>query len=288
MILAITGHRPPKVGGYEIPNLVYEAVMRGMDEALLALRPEAVITGMALGVDQWMAELCIINDIPFVAAIPFDGFDSKWPDASRTHFRRLLSRAHDVHVVSPGAPYDSRLLQIRNVWMVRQSHGLLAVYNGSPGGTANCIRAARNYGKEVIVIPLPDQVWQIAKRIEGELDARSTERRVYNHERAMAEQERIEAIAREGRASRRRRAQLAEPVEVTVTEPAVPSSVAEDMAKMRADLNERIRVASQMPTELLDKDRAERVVVERAQHLQETAEYSESLMPKRVIEVGDD
>src|ERR1700723_2400671 len=103
MILAITGHRPKKVGGYITPNTVYNTIMAAMDGALVSLMPEQVITGMALGVDQWMAELCILNDIPFIAAIPYDGFESKWPPASQFHYRDLLNKAATTHVVSPVA-----------------------------------------------------------------------------------------------------------------------------------------------------------------------------------------
>ena len=53
MILAVTGHRPPRLGGYIIPNPVATAVIQGLSKSLDSLLPTTVITGMALGTEQW-------------------------------------------------------------------------------------------------------------------------------------------------------------------------------------------------------------------------------------------
>jgi uncharacterized phage-like protein YoqJ len=167
MIISVTGHRPPKVGGYVVPNPIYNAVMTALDEALIRLNPERVITGMALGVDQWVADLCIRNDIPFTAAIPFDGYDERWPWPSKALYRQLLRRAATIHVVSPGARYDPTLMQTRNVWMLQHSDTVLAVYNQSSGGTANCLRAARSMGKRIELANISPEIWEQARQIEA-------------------------------------------------------------------------------------------------------------------------
>jgi uncharacterized phage-like protein YoqJ len=294
MILAVTGHRPPKVGGYQTPNVVYDAVMRAMDECLIALQPECVITGMALGVDQWMAELCLLNQIPFIAAIPFDGFESRWPGESQEKYRRLLRQAHECHVVTPGAPYDHRLMQHRNIWMVQRCDKLLAIYNGTSGGTANCLRAARNYNKEVLVANLSPEIWRIAGIIEADLEGGKAARNRLTQDQHT---ENLQRLAEEGRRSRRRRSREAEEAaqlelrpgarrveEAILIENPVPTQVTQDIARMREELNERILAAAKVPTEMLDRDRAERVVVEKAQDDAEASKF----MPKRLIEVGDD
>ena len=51
MILAITGHRPNKVGGYDIPNPTYISVCQKIEKALIKIKPEKMLIGMALGVD---------------------------------------------------------------------------------------------------------------------------------------------------------------------------------------------------------------------------------------------
>jgi hypothetical protein len=128
---------------------------------------------MALGVDQWVAKLCIDNDIPFTAAIPFDGFESRWPERSQLEYRRLLEKADIIHVVSPGVLYSPGLLQTRNRWMIDNSHGLLAVFNGLSGGTANCINYARTVGRWIHYAQIPDDIWAEARVMEeGLLEAK--------------------------------------------------------------------------------------------------------------------
>jgi uncharacterized phage-like protein YoqJ len=314
MRLAITGHRPPKVGGYSIPNGVYNAVMRAMDEALVCLCPEIVITGMALGIDQWMAELCVDNGVPFVAAIPFDGFDSKWPRESQEHYRRLLSQAYHIQVVSPGAPYDPRLMQVRNQWMVRQCDKLLAVFNGSTGGTANCVRAARNMQKEVVLANIHPDVWRLAKVTEAELEERSSVRaaeaevaRRSQQEFRRSQQEMRERIAAEGIAARARMAEIHAREEEARQHPMrrgrsrngvaiyqesadsnispVPANITEDLVKMREELDRRVLAAITIPADLLDPDRAEKELISQTRQKIQTEEENERLMPRRVIEV---
>lgn len=146
MILATTGHRPDKLGGYDAYNPIRSMVMEQIDKALLRLRPTTVIVGMALGVDQWMAELCIWNQIPFIAALPFEDFHTRWPLHAQMKFREILSKARSVHIVSPGT-FSGYKMQLRNEWMVDHCEHLLAVWDGTPGGTANCVGYAERVGK---------------------------------------------------------------------------------------------------------------------------------------------
>jgi hypothetical protein len=158
LVCATTGHRPDKLPdkqtGYKTPNPYYDLVVHGMDVALNTLKPDYVITGMALGVDQWMAELCINKGIPFVAAIPFDGQEKPWPSHSQAKYHLLLSKAYAKYVISPGG-YESWKMQTRNEWMVKSCHHLIAVWNGTPGGTANCVAYATQVGKPIYYVPLP-------------------------------------------------------------------------------------------------------------------------------------
>jgi uncharacterized phage-like protein YoqJ len=94
MILGITGHRPPGLGcGYDIPNPVYDKIYKALKDKFNELSPEKIISGMALGTDQWAACAAIELGIPFIAAVPFDGQDSKWPNESRKKFKFLLDSA---------------------------------------------------------------------------------------------------------------------------------------------------------------------------------------------------
>lgn len=146
MIISATGHRPDKIGGYgPAASLRRRAV--AMD-ALLAWGPNECISGMALGWDTDFALACIELGIPFTAAVPFEGQEGKWPAQSQRVFHAVLSYAAKVVVVSPGG-YSPRKMQIRNQWMVDNSDIVLALWDGSDGGTANCVGYARAKEKRV-------------------------------------------------------------------------------------------------------------------------------------------
>jgi len=64
--------------------------------------------------------------------------------------------ADGVVVVSEGG-YSARNMQRRNEWMVDHSDKVLAVWDGSNGGTGNCVAYARSIGREIIRIDPADQ-----------------------------------------------------------------------------------------------------------------------------------
>lgn len=155
MILAFTGHRPDKLGGYTFPNPTSRAVCQQIREKLDTLRPDRCISGMAQGVDLWAAQICVAMEIPFTAAVPFVGQESVWPEMAQKRWRFLLGRAAEVVVVSEGG-YSPAKMQIRNKWMVDHADVLLAVWDGTSGGTANCVRYAEQKGKQIVRInPYP-------------------------------------------------------------------------------------------------------------------------------------
>ncbi len=151
MIVAFTGHRPDKLGGYEIPNPTYNHVIKQLTFVLKGLQPKLAITGMAQGVDTWAAELCVKLEIPYIAAIPFEGQEKFWPTASKEKYRMLLDKAKRIHVVSPGS-YTVEKMYERNKWMVQNCKKLIAIWDGSKGGTAHCVKYAKNLKREIILI----------------------------------------------------------------------------------------------------------------------------------------
>ena len=149
MKVAFTGHRPEKIGGYDLSNPVAKQVKMAISKKLQELGTiERAISGLALGVDQIAAEVCIALKIPFVAAIPFVGQESKWPLKAQEHYEYLLSCAEKAQCVSSGE-YAAWKMQARNQWMVDDCDVLIAVYDGSPGGTRNCVEYAQKQGKTI-------------------------------------------------------------------------------------------------------------------------------------------
>ena len=155
MIVAVTGHRPDKLMGYKLPNPCYTRICKELERVLKELNPTKAITGMALGVDQWLAMICIKLGIPFIAAVPFPGQESKWPESSQSTYKLLLKKADDIVIVSD-APFKAAKLQKRNEWMVDQladeDDRLIAVYDGTEGGTYNCVKYAEKHEKKIIRI----------------------------------------------------------------------------------------------------------------------------------------
>lgn len=89
MIVAFTGHRPEKIGGYKLPNPTYLHVYKEIESTLKKLNPDKVISGMALGVDQIAAYIAYKLKIPFIAAVPFEGQEKAWPFKSQ-HIYKIL------------------------------------------------------------------------------------------------------------------------------------------------------------------------------------------------------
>lgn len=151
MIVSFTGHRPNKLGGYTIPNLIYNNVTSQIEKTLRELKPEKAISGVALGVDQWAAKVCIKLGIPFIAAIPFEGQEKIWPQESKDRYNDLLKKAAEtIYVCSP--EYAAWKMQKRNIWMVDNSDVLIAIWDQTSGGTANCVKYAKSIGKKIILI----------------------------------------------------------------------------------------------------------------------------------------
>ena len=146
-ILAGTGHRPDKLGGYGVD--VSTRLVDLARAALMKYRPDEVVSGMALGWDTALALAAIELGIPLAAAVPFEGQERKWRPEQQRLFQAILARASTVVVVSPGG-YAVWKMQVRNEWMVDRATGVLALWNGSAGGTGNCIEYARARQVEIV------------------------------------------------------------------------------------------------------------------------------------------
>lgn len=142
-MLAVTGHRPDKLGGYtaDADARLREFARQVLPPLLVATSNTHVISGMALGWDQAVAQACVDLKIPFTAAVPFPEQDSRWPEASRLRWAALCAQAREVVTVTE--TYSGANLQRRNEWMVDHGTAVGALWNGTSGGTANCVRYAQ-------------------------------------------------------------------------------------------------------------------------------------------------
>lgn len=147
MKYSATGHRPDKLGGYT--NTAHVKLVDLAYKFLNEDRPDEIISGMALGWDTAWAEAALYLNIPVIAAVPFHGQEKMWPKRSQLIYKKLLSNCSDVvYVCDKGyAPWK---MQIRNEYMVDHSNKVIALWDGSEGGTCNCIQYASKQGKEIV------------------------------------------------------------------------------------------------------------------------------------------
>jgi len=184
--ICFTGHRPDKLGGYNWHTSKNQRIMKALRSKIIEVinntdsnvKDFRFICGGALGIDQMAFEICYelkyselkLNGcrIELELAIPFDKQASKW--FSKTDIDRFYRHQQLSDIITfvdlmegyefkgvPKGEYHPAKMQIRNRYMCDNSEAIIAVWNGSKGGTANCVNYAKKQGKEIIVIN-PDEI----------------------------------------------------------------------------------------------------------------------------------
>lgn len=157
-VLALTGHRPDDLWGYDMSDDRYAEAKRRLAEYCNKNGINTIVSGMAQGFDQIGAEVALEHGLKLVCAVPFAGQESPWPKQKQDYYFRILQLADKVVYVSePG--YEGRKMHIRNEWMVDNADEVFALWNGrytnSKGknsGTGSCVKYARRTGKEPFVL----------------------------------------------------------------------------------------------------------------------------------------
>lgn len=145
--ITLTGHRPEKLDGYDIYSPFYLELAKQLREWVLDYinngKKVHMISGMALGADTiWALVGLKLKQqgfpVTLEAAIPCANHSSRWRDADQKRWQHIVDHADKVTQVSDKkyAPY---LMQKRNEYMVDQCQVLISVWDGSTGGTKNCI-----------------------------------------------------------------------------------------------------------------------------------------------------
>lgn len=156
MKICVTGHRPNKMYGYNICNEQWTKLKNKFKQLLIENECTEAITGMALGVDTVFA-LAVLElkeegyNIKLHCAIPCKNHSSKWLKESVELYNKILSKADIIKIVS-NEEYKPYLMQVRNEYMVDLADKVIAVWDGSKGGTGNCVEYAKKCSKEIIRI----------------------------------------------------------------------------------------------------------------------------------------
>lgn len=154
--ICVTGHRPNKMYGYNLQDVRWIKLKELFKKILVENSCTEAITGMALGVDTVFA-LAVIElknsgyDIKLHCAIPCKNHSSKWINESVELYNKILKKADIVKLVSD-EEYKPWLMQRRNEYMVDLADMVIAVWDGTSGGTENCVKYADKIGKSIMRI----------------------------------------------------------------------------------------------------------------------------------------
>lgn len=170
MIIHVTGHRPKSKSAYSLRHPMNIAIGKKMREFIFeqagynnktnSFSYEGEITlvsGMALGIDTiWaLVALKLKKEFPgkfkLECAIPCINHGENWSSESIHTYKEILRQADVVTYVSK-EKYQPWLMQKRNMYMVDKSDITFAVWDGSRGGTGNCVAYAIKKKKPIYVL----------------------------------------------------------------------------------------------------------------------------------------
>ena len=173
MRIAITGHRPSKLNQeYDLQGPYCSYLRQEIRKILIERNPSQAISGMALGVDTIFAQEALKLRIPLLASLPFKGQEGKWPRHSQQKYHQILKDSMVTSVVVCEGGYNSAKMQIRNVHMVDNCDLLIACWNGTEGGTMNCVRYAEKQqkeGREIEIIYINPENWKQQQDVQPSL-----------------------------------------------------------------------------------------------------------------------
>jgi uncharacterized phage-like protein YoqJ len=179
--VSFSGHRPnnKNMGGYDWYSDKNKKIrMRLFSEIANIMNSTEdsefhFISGGALGVDQFAFD--VVNEIKYNTlklnnvkiineiAVPFKDQPNAWfKQEDKNRYNKQLEQADIVTYVdtvdgyiktaTPQGKYNPYKLQLRNEYMVDNVDIIIAVWDGSKGGTCNCVNYAKKWDKKLIII----------------------------------------------------------------------------------------------------------------------------------------
>lgn len=163
--ISLTGHRPNKLGGYNIQINEYKKLQADLEQYILyQLQSYDVVvghSGLALGADTiWSKAILSMrnkypNRVKFHAEIPFMNQHGRWFKQSDIDF--WFEQVDNADFKSVYADLDSsattqqvaKALNDRNIGMLDHADILLAVWDGTSGGTGNAVKYAESKNQPV-------------------------------------------------------------------------------------------------------------------------------------------
>lgn len=157
-----TGHRPGKLPWrYNEADPRCLALKRRIADAAEAAYEEGYrhfLCGMALGCDLYFCEAVLAlrkryPDVTVEAAVPCPTQADAWAPDQRERYRRLVAACDFETLVS--TRYTPYCMQRRDRYMVDHASLLIAVFDGTPGGTQYTMQYAMSRRVSIVDLPLP-------------------------------------------------------------------------------------------------------------------------------------
>ena len=154
-----TGHRPDKLPwGLDERDPRCAALKRSLDRELETLYRRGFrhfISGMAMGCDFYFAEAALAlrekyPDLAVEGAVPCPTQAQRWPEHLRRRWRDILDRCDLETMVQQN--YDRWCMFRRDRYMVDRSAAVLAVFDGTSGGTQYTLNYAMDKKRELLLL----------------------------------------------------------------------------------------------------------------------------------------
>ena len=167
-ILTVTGHRPNKLGSdlynwdSELSEKYIQFFYNYINDLQKSINTKIICrSGMALGVDTMfaIAVLRLKNKnvpVELECCIPCANQSKMWSKKSIELYNLILKHCDKITFVSK-LPYTPNCMQERNKYMVNGCDSVLAIWNGTPGGTSNCVSYAKSQNKKIDIVH-PNQI----------------------------------------------------------------------------------------------------------------------------------
>lgn len=170
--ICFTGHRPDKlIGGYDLntprAKLLAKKLIHLLERLIEEKNVKTFISGGALGFDQ-IAFMCVHHlkkkypDIQNILAVPFEQQAKNWKNKNDLlRYERMKKVADKIVYVDTLKEYipkgnkvktgefSGAKMQLRNQYMVDCADFVIAAWDGTSGGTKNCVDYASKKNKPI-------------------------------------------------------------------------------------------------------------------------------------------
>ena len=158
--VSFTGHRPNKLPYFSEDDPMCEQLKERLKKQIVKLIDEGAeefCSGMALGVDTWAAEAVLelketYANIRLTAVIPCPDQAKSWTKEDQARYQSILSRCDQKIMTSK--QYIKGCMQKRNCALVNMCDVLIAVFDGTAGGTKNTVDYAKSKNKRIEIVPV--------------------------------------------------------------------------------------------------------------------------------------